>query len=172
LTLGFAASLEKYHDIIAALSGRLQPTLGRSNGSNAFVAKLSADGSTLVYSTYLGGSKFDAGNGIAVDQAGNAYVTGWTSSSDFPTVNPLQPALGGPHGNAFVAEVSAEGSTLVYSTYLGGSNFDYAYGIALDPAGNAYVAGFTKSSDIPTVNPLQPALGSTNGNAFVAKIGR
>ena len=140
---------------------------------NAFVAKLSADGSALVYSTYLGGSGndgSDAGNGIAVDAAGNAYVTGHTFSPDFPTANALQAAPGGPNGNAFVAELMSGGSALVYSTYLGGSGNDDGYGIAVDAAGNAYVTGFASSPDFPTVNALQPTLGGPT-NAFVAKIG-
>jgi hypothetical protein len=145
----------------------LQPTL--RGAANAFVAKLSPDGSTLVYSTYLGGSKFEGNGGIAVDAAGNAYVVGQTLSPDFPTVNALQGALGSPNGNGFVAELSADGSAMVYSTYLGGSGGDLAHRIALDAAGNAYVTGWTSSADFPTANPLQPTLkGSIN--AFVTKI--
>jgi hypothetical protein len=136
---------------------------------NAFVAKLSADGSALVYSTYLGGSLLDFGYGIAVDSSSNAYVTGQTASPDFPTTNPLEPVLGGV-GNAFVAELSADGAALVYSTYLGGSRGDQGNGIAVDAAGNAYVTGQTHSPDFPAVNALQPAPGGPNGNAFVAKI--
>jgi hypothetical protein len=138
----------------------------------AFVAKLIADGSALVYSTYLGGSYFDYGYGIAVDTAGNAYVTGNTGSPDFPTVNALQPTLGGSGAlNAFVAKLSADGSALVYSTYLGGSGTDSGNGIAVDAAGNAYVAGQTSSSDFPTANPLQPTLRSVSGyDAFLAEL--
>jgi hypothetical protein len=153
----------------------LQPVLrsapGVFPGYNAFVAKLTADGSTLVYSTYLGGSGTDVGNSIAADAGGNAFVTGGAGSPDFPTANSLQPKLGsqGAH-NAFVAKLSPDGSTLVYSTYLGGSNFDGGIGIALDAAGSAYVAGQTSSPDFPTVNPLQPALRGPNRNAFVAEL--
>src|SRR5208337_2578999 len=123
-------------------------------GSDAFVAKLNAAGSALVYSTYLGGSGSDSGSGISVDSSGNAYVTGGTSSTDFPTADPLQATNHGG-GDAFVAKLDAAGSALVYSTYLGGSGGDVAYGIAVDSADNAYVAGATGSSDFPTVNPLQ-----------------
>src|SRR5208282_6129933 len=87
---------------------------------NAFVAKLNSAGSGLVYSTYLGGSSSDDGYAIAVDTSGNAYVTGYTESSNFPTANPLQATIGG-YQNAFVAKINAPGSALVYSTYLGGS---------------------------------------------------
>ena len=88
---------------------------------DAFVAKLNAAGTALVYSTYLGGSDYDYGEGIAVDSAGNAYVTGSTGSLDFPTANALYPALNGGYDDAFVTKLNAAGTALVYSTYLGGS---------------------------------------------------
>ena len=88
---------------------------------DAFVTKLNAAGSALVYSTYLGGSGDDDGNGIAVDSSGNAYVTGYTDSTNFPTANAFQAAFGGGSGDAFVTKLNAAGSALVYSTYLGGS---------------------------------------------------
>jgi len=138
---------------------------------DAFVAKLNPAGSALVYSTYLGGSYQDFGYAIAVDSSGNAYVTGWTQSSDFPTANPLQANLRGQYGNAFVAKLNAAGSALVYSTYLGGSYQDFGYAIAVDSSGNAYVTGVTDSSDFPTHNPLQPHLGQVESdNAFVTKL--
>ena len=124
----------------------------------------------ITYSTYLGGSGADQGNGIAADSAGNAYITGQTASTDFPTMNPLQPFNGGgANGTAFVAKINATGSALVYSTYLGGSGGDYGAGIAVDGAGDAYVAGGTASTDFPTKNPLQPANGG-GSDAFVAEI--
>jgi hypothetical protein len=153
----------------------LQPTYGGTQGnnqqSNAFVAKLAADGSALLYSTYLGGSGRDSGLGIAVDGDGNAYVTGETSSTDFPTANPFQPTKGGPSGysNGFVAKVAADGSALLYSTYLGGSGGDQASSIAVDGEGNAYVTGYTFSSDFPTANAFQPRLQGF-ANAFVTKV--
>ena len=99
------------------------PTLCRLStaASDAFVAKLNPTGSALVYSTYLGGSVDDFGYGIAVDSAGDAYVTGFTESTNFPTANPLQATFGGGN-DAFVAKLNPAGSALVYSTYLGGSN--------------------------------------------------
>jgi RHS repeat-associated protein len=153
------------------------PVQAASTGrADAFVAKLSADGARLVYSTYLGGNGDDFGLGIAVDTAGNAYVTGQTASTNFPTVNPLQmtlgtsPSLGGY--NAFVTKLNASGTALVYSTYLGGSGRDSGRGIAVDAAGNAYVTGGTNSTDFPTAKPVQQASadGSGYGSAFVTKL--
>src|ERR1017187_6500325 len=126
----------------------------------------------LIYSTYLGGSGTDQGYGIAVDNSGSAYVAGYTTSTDFPTMNPLQPAKAGGDTDAFVAKLSPEGSALIYSTYLGGSRNDYGWGIAVDSLGNAYITGNTTSTDFPTMNPLQPAEadGGGDGDAFVAKL--
>lgn len=120
--------------------------------TDAFVTKLNAVGSALIYSTYLGGSNSDIGRAIAVDASGNAYVTGATSSSDFPTTpGAFQTALAGSYQNAFVTKLNATGSGLLYSSYLGGSNdINQAYGIAIDTSDNAYVAGTTDSSDFPT----------------------
>jgi hypothetical protein len=156
----------------------LQPTL--DGFADAFVAKLTADGAALVYSTYLGGSGDDRGNGIAVDVAGAAYVTGSTCSSDFPTVHPLQPTLNGggacsqvgtPGGDAFVAKLTADGSALVYATYLGGSGDEDGGGggITVDTAGHAYVTGPTDSSDFPTT-PRAFQVTSSSADAFVAKL--
>jgi hypothetical protein len=146
----------------------LQPA--NSGGNDAFVAKINPAGSALVYSTYLGGGGGDIGTGIAVDGAGNAYVTGATDSTDFPTKNPLQAIYGGGGGDAFVAKLDPTGSALIYSTYLGGSAGDYGNGIALDSGGNAYIVGGTGSADFPTKNPLQATYGGGSGDAFLAKI--
>jgi hypothetical protein len=164
------------------------PWQHRLNGfSDAFVAKLNAAGSTLVYATYLGGSSVDGGVSIAVDAIGAAYITGFTTSPDFPTQHPVQSAYGG-FGDAFVAKLNAAGSTLVYATYLGGSSVDggagsggdEGIGIAVDATGAAYVTGVTRSPDFPTVHPLQPTLGGgchstfrgivCDQDAFVAKL--
>ena len=150
----------------------LQSALGKNPfTSDAFVAKISPEGSALVYSTYLGGSDPDVGHGIAVDGAGNACVTGKTNSFDFPTRNPLQPLFGGNPfiTDAFLAKINADGSALVYSTYLGGSLTDVGRGIAVDGDGNAYVTGGTDSPDFPTKYPLQPYFGGQN-DAFVVKV--
>src|SRR5260370_437852 len=135
-----------------------------------FVARLNPAGSALTFSTFLNGSNTGVGAGIAVDSAGNICVTGWTFSPDFPTVNATQPVYGGRE-DAFVAKIDPSSSTLVYSTYLGGSNFDQGHGIAVDSSGNAYVTGYTGSLDFPTFNALQPGYGGGIVDAFVAKIG-
>jgi hypothetical protein len=138
---------------------------------DAFVTGLNAAGSTLLYSTYLGGSGDDVGQDIAVDATGNAYVTGNTGSTDFPTANPFQAAFGGGLGDAFVTGLNAAGSTLLYSTYLGGTNWDFGTGVAADASGNAYVTGKTFSTDFPTMpGAFQLTFGGTS-DAFVAKIG-
>jgi len=144
----------------------VQPQSG--GGRDAFLARLAADGSALVYSTYLGGSADDRADGVAVDPAGNAYVTGTTLSTNFPTLNPLQPSSAGLE-DAFVAKLAPSGSALAYSTYLGGTINERGFDIAADAAGNAYLAGFTQSNDFPTVNPLQAAHAG-RGDIFVARL--
>jgi RHS repeat-associated protein len=140
------------------------------NGSDVFVAKLNAAGSALVYSTYLGGSGDDSGRAISIDSSGNAYLTGVTLSTDFPTHGAYQGTRGSGFPCAFVTKVSASGSALLYSTYLCGSGVnDSGNGIAADSFGNAYVTGTTGSFDFPVVNPYQSNSGGTN-TAFVAKL--
>ncbi len=141
--------------------------IANGGGYDAFVTKLNVSGSALIYSTYLGGSAFDFGQGIAVDSSGNAYVTGETSSTNFPTANAIQTRFGGANTDAFVAKLNAAGSALVYSTYLGGNGQDYGTGIAVDSSGNAYVTGETLSTDFPTANAFQASFGA--GKAFVTK---
>jgi Beta-propeller repeat len=138
-------------------------------GGDAFVTEINSGGSALVYSTYLGGSGEDQGCGIAVDNSGDVYVTGFTSSTNFPTMNPLQSANGGDY-DAFVTEINAGGAALVYSTYLGGSSYDFGSAIAVDGSGDAYVTGYTYSTNFPTMNPLQPQNGGGTVDAFVTKI--
>ncbi len=139
----------------------------RKGTVDAFVTSLNAAGTALVYSTYLGGDNFDTANAIAVDGAGNAYVTGSTSSANFPLANAFQPSLAETFftGDAFATKLSSSGA-LAYSTYLGGNNSDTGNGIAVDASGNAYIAGSTTSNNFPTVNPIQP----TNLGGFVSKL--
>ncbi|MFO0793736.1 MAG: SBBP repeat-containing protein [Candidatus Brocadiaceae bacterium] len=146
----------------------IQGTYG--GGYDAFVTKINSSGSDIVYSTYLGGSLYDEGNGIAVDTGGNAYITGSTRSTDFPLKSPIQGAHGGSYDDAFVTKINADGSSLVYSTYLGGSGGDLGHGIAVDTGGHAYITGQT-SGDFPLKNPIQAGPGSVGyWDAFVTKI--
>jgi hypothetical protein len=154
--------------------GALQTTFAGGpvgNAVDAFVSKLNADGSALVYSTYLGGGYVDEGAGIAVDASGNAYVIGRTGSSDFPTTaGAFQTTFGGGLFDAFISKLNAEGSALLYSTYLGGSGSEAGYGIAVDVSGNAYVTGFTQSSNFPTTpGAFQTTLRGGAG-AFITKL--
>ncbi|MCI0392688.1 MAG: SBBP repeat-containing protein [Acidobacteria bacterium] len=135
---------------------------------DAFVAKLNPAGSALEYSTYLGGSDRDNATGIAVDRSGNVYIAGFTLSANFPVKDQVQNQYQGST-DAFVAKINSGGSTLVYSTWLGGTRGDAASAIAVDTDGNAYVTGVTDSVDWPTVNPLQSFRGSSD--MFVAKLG-
>jgi hypothetical protein len=122
----------------------------------------------LAYSTYLGGNTVEAAYDIAVDSAGNAYVTGVTTSADFPTANAFQAAYGG-NADAFVTKINAGGTALLYSTYLGGSSDEVGQSIAVDSAGSVYLTGYTGSGDFPTVHPIQ-ATNHGIHDAFVTKI--
>ena len=146
------------------------------NGDNdAFVTKLNADGTALVYSTYLGGNSYDQGNGIAVDSAGNAFITGSATSSNFPTTADAVQSNLFENSDAFVSELNADGTALEYSTYLGGAdnedddNFDSGQAIAMDSAGNTYVAGHASPGNFPIQNALQSTQGGGAGDAFIAK---
>ncbi|MGH7480090.1 MAG: SBBP repeat-containing protein [Candidatus Methylomirabilales bacterium] len=148
--------------------------------TDAFVTKLNTTGTALLYSTYLGGGNADVGNGIAVDGAGNAYVTGSTASAaptPFPTTpGAFQTTIGNPlstNTDAFVTKLNTTGTALVYSTYLGGSASDIGHGIAVDAANNAYVTGETPSANFPTtVGAFQTALANAAfvADAFVTKV--
>jgi len=163
---------ETYSTSFPTTPGAFQTAL--TGAQNAIVTKINpslAGASSLVYSTYLGGTYRDIGYGIAVDGSGNAYVTGETGSIDFPTTAGAFQSANRGNTNAFMTKLNAAGSALVYSTYLGGSRYDYGYGIAVDGSGNAYVAGLTKSTDLPTTaGAFQTTLGGGSYDAFVAKI--
>src|SRR5215213_3864211 len=139
------------------------------SGGHGFVVKLNPAVPTYVFSTYLGGTARDEAKSIAIDPAGNVYVTGDTQSTDFPTANAFQANIGDtPFGDVFVTKLNSSGS-LSYSTYLGGNDRDRAFGIAVDSSGNAYVTGVTSSTNFPTANPIQPT-NKSNSDAFVTKL--
>ncbi len=166
--------------------GAFQANFNAGSGyQDAFVAKFDHTGSNLIYFTYLGGSQDQGASAIAVDTNGNAYITGTTTSPNFPTKNAVFGTIGGQlfHGHymfdAFVSELNSNGTALVYSTYLGGNNIDVANAIAVDANGAAYIAGYTSSTNFPvTTNAYRTHLACTNNgipnvynfNAFVAKL--
>jgi hypothetical protein len=144
----------------------LQPANG--GDVDAFVAKLNSTGTALIYATYIGGTGDDRAAGIAVDSAGEAYVTGATSSYNFPLVSSLRPTLGGSR-TAFVLKLNSAGNALLFSTYLGGTAYDLGNAIALDSSGNAWVAGDTQSANFPLYLPLQSVFGGQT-DIFLAKL--
>ena len=147
------------------LSSPLRLSLGGSR--DAFVVKLNAIGNLLIYSTYLGGSGFDAATAIAVDSVGNAYVAGDTQSTDFPLLNPVQAVFGGKT-DAFVTTLTSAGA-ISFSSFLGGTNDEHAGGIAVDASHNIYVAGGTLSTNFPLASPIQATNGGSQ-DAFITKI--
>jgi len=137
---------------------------------DAFVTKLNASGSALVYSTFLGGSDLDQGESIAVDREGRAYVTGLTQSADFPTtLGAFDRTFNGPN-DAFVTKLNASGAALAYSTFLGGSDIDLGGDIAVSGRGSAYVTGFTGSADYPTTSGAFDTSYNGSIDAFVTKL--
>jgi len=149
-------------------TGGFDTTLGGS--TDAFVAKVSADGTGLIWASYVGGSDGDEGRDVAVDGLGNLYVVGRTSSPDLRTDGGFDAALGGS-SDAFVTKVSADGTSLVWSSYLGGSEQDQGSGLAMDGGDNIYVVGSTSSTDFPVAGGFDTALGGLQ-DAFVAKMAR
>jgi len=117
---------------------------------DAVVSCLSSNGDSLLYSTFLGGSASDRGMDISLDRETNAYVTGYTRSTNFPTRGPFMPSLSGAYDSAFLSKLSAGENQLIYSTYLGGTRYDFGYAVAVDAVGQAYVAGKTSSTNFPT----------------------
>ena len=139
------------------------------NAGDGFVTELNLTGTALVYSTFLGGSSDDYGNGIAVNTSGNAYVTGVTYSTDFPTTSGAFQATSSGSSDAFVTEFNPTGTALVYSTYLGGNAIDIVRSIAVDASGNAYVTGYTGSTNFPTTaGALQTTYGGGRDDGFMS----
>ncbi len=142
------------------------PFQSTGSGDDAFVTKFNANGNALMYSTYLGGSGQDAGSAIAVDFSGSAYITGYTHSSNFPVYNHYQGYQG--FRDAFVTKLNSQGTAPLYSTFLGGSNHDEAFGIAIAAGNYACVTGQTYSADFPVMTARQSY--RDNGDAFVTKL--
>ncbi|MBZ5719924.1 MAG: SBBP repeat-containing protein [Acidobacteriia bacterium] len=164
-----------------ATAGALQTVYGGNNNpincnfsffthcGDGFVAKVNTTGSALSYATYLGGNGADYASGIRIDSSGDAFVTGATDSTNFPTVNPLQPSFLGVT-DVIVSEINPAGSALLFSTYLGGKSGDGGSGLTLDSAGNIYVIGYTESPDFPLANALQTTYGGGKDDGFISKI--
>ena len=157
------------------IANPIQPVYG-GGASDGFVAKFTSDGRVLTYCTFLGGSAADGAMGVASDSSGNTYVTGFTSSTNFPLASPFQVIKGAPMAatsDAFVTKLNPSGSLIVYSTYLGGNDDDQGNAIALDTSGNAYFTGFTESTDFPTISPTVLPVQTLNAggkDVFVSKI--
>jgi hypothetical protein len=139
------------------------------NGTgDAFIVKLNATGDDLLFSTFIGGTSYEAGWGIAVDDSGNSYITGDTSSNDFPTMNAYDNTYSGT-GDTFILKLNATGDGLLHSTFIGGTGREYAYNIAVDASGNSYIIGDTTSNDFPTVNAYDDTYNGSS-DAFVVKL--
>jgi Beta-propeller repeat len=137
-----------------------------ANGSpHVFVAKLDAAGSNLIFADYIGGSSQDYGYAIALDASNNVWLTGSTSSGDFPVVNPYQGSFPGTF-NAFLTKLSSDGSSLLYSTYLGGNGADVPVGVALDATQDIIVGGYTSSTNFPVANAYQPTAPANQGGMY------
>jgi len=156
--------------------------VGATPGANVFLTKWSADGRQMLYSTYLGGSYFDYVTGLAVDRTGNAYVSGYTYSTDFPVTRGALQSKTAAAYTGFVAKVGPGGDTLAYSTYLGGCRGDKKFALAIDGSGSAYVTGYAGSDDFPITRGAyqsriaracagRKAEDPPTGDAFVAKVG-
>jgi hypothetical protein len=146
---------------------------GYNNNTDVFVTKLDSTGSTVVYSTFMGGSAFDSGNGIAVDDAGAAYVAGFSGSLNYPTTQGSFDTTQNGGSDAFVTKLDPSGSRLEYSTYLGGAGFSFegANGIAVDHEGSAYVTGFTGSAAFPTTpGAYDTSKNGTANDVYVTKL--
>ncbi len=154
-------------------SGVILPVSGGQalrQSHDIFVAKLDPTGQTLEYVTFLGGAQYDSGNAIAVDASGCAHITGLTQSADFPVTATAADRTYGGVGDSFITKLGADGLSLEYSTYLGGSHDEEGSGIALDEAGQAYVTGCTWSADFPASLRAYNTLTNGDSDAFVTKV--
>jgi PKD repeat protein len=155
--------------IIPTTSAALDTT--KNGGNDAFILKFNATGSSLLYGTYLGGSGNDSGNGITLDNSGNIYITGYTGAASFPITSGAYDTTYNNNTDIFVSKLNTSGTTLLYSTFLGGSGTDIAQSLSIDTIGNIYIAGYTSSStDFPTTSG---AIGTTYGgntDGFICKL--
>src|SRR5262249_55551785 len=155
-----------YSSAFPVTPGAFQTT--KKSQGDAFVSKLTPDGSAFDYSTYLGGNKYDGAGGVVADGNGGVYVGGCTEALDFPAGKGFQPAQAG-NGDAFLVEFAPGGNALRFASYLGGASQDGALSVGADRFGNACVVGLTGSNNFPTVKPLQPNNAGPD-DAFVTKV--
>ena len=141
-----------------------------NGNSDVFLTKLNSSGTALLYSTFLGGTDGEEGRGIAVDGSGNAHLTGYTYSSSFPTTSGAYDTSFNGLTDAFVTKLNSSGSALLYSTFLGGPDYDFGRGIAVDGSGNAYVIGGTASSDFPTTSGAYDTSHNGNYDVFLIEL--
>ena len=162
---------------VTGYCGRDFPTLNAYDSTynghgEAYLLKLSAEGNSLIFNTYLGGASTDFGNGLFIDSFYNVYVTGHTTSSDFPTVNAYDASINDQNvsdGDVFISKFSAAGDSLIFSTFLGGNGYDTGLDLAADPSGNVYITGWTESTNFPVVMYYDSSLWG-GSDAFVAKL--
>ncbi len=141
-----------------------------NEGTDVFVIKLNSNGTLPIYSTFIGGSSYDFGDGVAVDFNGNVYITGYTQSSDFPnTTNAFDNSYNGVQ-DIFILKLNPLGSKLIYSTFIGGSSHEYSYDIVTDSNGNAYVTGYTNSSDFPNTSGAYDRTYNGGDDVFICKL--
>jgi cold shock CspA family protein len=151
-------------------SGVFQITFGGIY-KDIFVTKLNSTGTALIYSTYIGGYTYDEGKSIAIDSSGNAYITGYTESNNYPTTpGAFQTTNGGGGSDVFVTKLNSTGTALIYSTYIGGSNVDQAYGIAIDGSGNAYITGYTYSNNFDITTGVFQTNNGGGRDVFVTQL--
>jgi len=173
---GFPTALEIDNENNIVITGDAAPDLPTLNafdsssngGGEIFLMKVNYTNTELIFSTFIGGSNHDYGYDVAVDFQCNIYLTGMTHSSDFPIINGFSDTLQGDR-DAFVLKFNSSGTGISYSTFLGGSTFDFGYAIEVDILGNAYVVGTTHSANFPLMNPFQSSLIGEN-DAFVTKL--
>jgi hypothetical protein len=154
------------YDITA---GAFQTTFGGGT-LDVFVSKLNSTGSNLIYSTFIGGSSNERGNSIAIDDTGNAYITGFTASTDYDITSGAFQTTNAGLSDVFVTQLNNTGTGLIYSTYIGGSGFEEGYGIAIDGSGNAYITGYTYSTDFDISSGAFQNTNEGSYDVFVTKI--